>query len=80
MQFLRAIAIIDASTWFRGVIGAFISGGAGSIAAGFSASVLDKTHDLNILALMGLTFVISGIVSMAKFLEITPLPPAPPKS
>jgi len=74
MQIVKAAATINVATWVRGVVGAFISGGAGSVAAGFSATVLDKNHDLNILALMGMTFLLSGIVSLAKFLQTTPLP------
>jgi len=74
MQIVKAAATVDITTWIRGVVGAFISGGAASIASGSAASYLDKGHDINIPALMGLTFLISGIISLAKFLEITPLP------
>lgn len=78
MQMLTAATRLDGPGWIRGVIGAFISGGAGSIGSGVGASMLDKQHDLNILALMGLTFLISGIISLAKFLQTSPLPDLPP--
>lgn len=75
MQILRVASNLDGSGWLRGVVGAFISGGAASIASGSAASYLDKGHDINILELMGLTFLIAGVVSMMKFLETEPLPP-----
>jgi peptidoglycan/LPS O-acetylase OafA/YrhL len=68
------VSRLDWSDWFRGAIGALISGGAASVSSGVAANMLDKQHDLNILALMGTTFLISGIVSLAKFLQTTPVP------
>jgi len=65
---------LDWSGWFRGIVGALVSGGAGSVSAGFAAMKLDKGHDLNVFALMGITFLFSGVVSLAKFLQTTPVP------
>jgi hypothetical protein len=74
---------LDWAGWLRGAIGALISGGAASVSSGVAANMLDKQHDLNILALMGTTFVISGVVSLMKFLQMEPVPApvdsAPPK-
>jgi zinc transporter ZupT len=71
---------LDWSTWTRGLIGAVVSGGAGSVASGFGATILDKSHDLNIFKLMAITFAFSAVISLAKFLQTTPVPepPAPP--
>lgn len=70
---------LDWDGWLRGAIGALVSGGAGAVGSGVAANILDKGHDLNILALMGTTFLVSGIVSLAKFLQTTPVPtPIPP--
>lgn len=74
MQIIAATGQLDWRGWIRGVVGAFVSGGAASIAAGFAALKLDHGHDLNILELMGWTFLISGVVSLAKFLQTQPVP------
>lgn len=74
MQMISAAMKIGLREWVRGCVGAAISGGAGSIASGVGATALDKSHDLNIIALMGITFVVSGIISLGKYLEIHPLP------
>jgi hypothetical protein len=70
MQMLPVSGSMDWGTWLRGIIGAFVSRGANSLTTGASASLLDKGHDLNILHLMGATFILSGIISMGKFLVI----------
>lgn len=74
MQMITVATKLDWSGWLRGAIGALISGGASSISAGFGATILDPMHDINIFHLMGLTFVSSGIVSLAKFLQTEPTP------
>jgi hypothetical protein len=65
---------LDWSGWIRGIIGALISGGAGSIASGFGAKIADPGHDINVFKLMAITFAISGVVSLAKFLQTEPVP------
>lgn len=74
MQMLKVAGKLDWGGWIRGVIGAVISGGAASIASGISVTALDKSHDINTLEVMGLTFLVSGVVSLAKYLEQHPLP------
>ncbi len=74
MQMIKTAGTLDWSGWLRGVIGAFISGGAASVGAGFAAMKLDTAHDLNIFALMAVTFLFSGLISLMKFLQITPVP------
>lgn len=76
MQMFLAASRLSWDVWFRGLLGAFLSGGAGAIASGTAGSLLDKGHDMNVLALAGVTFLISGTFSLMKFLETTPLPPA----
>jgi hypothetical protein len=78
MQMFTTASRLDWAGWLRGLIGAFVSGGAGSISAGVAGNILDKQHDLNILALMGWTFLFSGLFSLAKFLQTSPVP-EPPK-
>jgi hypothetical protein len=74
MQMVDAAQRLDWQGWLRGVIGALISGGAGAVSSGVSISFLDPAHDINILKVMGITFLVSGVISMLKFLAITPVP------
>lgn len=74
MQMLTTATKLDWSGWLRGLIGATISGGAAAIASGVAASQLDKSHDINVLALMGYTALISAIISLAKYLQTSPVP------
>lgn len=77
MQILTTAAKLDWSGWFSGVAGAFISGGASAIAASAAVSVSDPSHDIvgwALLKVAAITFVISGAVSLAKFLQTHPVP------
>jgi hypothetical protein len=74
MQMITTASKLDWDGWMRGVIGALVSGGAGSIASGFAVNFADPAHDVSVLKVMGITFLISGVVSMAKFLQVTPVP------
>lgn len=74
MQMLSTATKLDWGGWLRGVIGALVSGGAGAVSAGFAVNMLDKAHDINLFKAMALTFAGSGIVSLAKYLQITPTP------
>lgn len=75
---------LDWSGWVRGVLGALISGGAGAIGGGFGAVVADPSHDftpgqggtMHLLTLMGVAFLFSGIFSLAKYLQLHPVPDA----
>lgn len=72
---------LDWNGWFKGCMGAIISGGAGAVGAGFGASLLDPGHDfvgLRLLELMASAFAFSGIISLAKFLQTHPTPDAVP--
>ena len=71
---------LDWSSWLRGIIGAFLSGGAGAVSSGFAANALDKAHDLNIFKLMAFTFLISAVFSLMKFLQTTPVPDLVPEA
>jgi hypothetical protein len=83
MQALSTATSLDWGGWFRGLIGAFVSGGAGAIGGATGATMLDpKVFNLNdglgiTLKLMGVAFLISGIVSLAKYLQTAPVPNAP---
>jgi hypothetical protein len=77
---MKAITIagsLNWSGWLRGVIGAFVSGGAAGIGAATAVTAFDPSHDIvgwTLSKVVGLTFVITGIVSLAKFLQSHPLP------
>jgi hypothetical protein len=74
MQMLTVAGKLNWNSWFRGVVGALVSGGASSVASAFGTVILDKQHDLNIFAMMGITFLFSGVISLAKFLQTQPIP------
>lgn len=66
--------------WLVGVAGAFISGGATSISAGFASTIIDP-KDFNLaqglghtLKLVACTFVVAGMVSLSKYLALHPVP------
>lgn len=83
MQLLNTATKLDWASWLRGLIGAFVSGGAGAIGGATGATMLDPmTFNLNAgfgvtMKLMGVAFLVSGIVSLAKFLQTSPVPDAP---
>lgn len=86
MKVLVTASSLDWSGWLAGVVGAFISGGASAIAAGTAVTLADPSHDIMgipLLKVIAITFVVSGVVSLMKFLQIHPVPntivpPTPP--
>lgn len=85
MQMLVTASRLDWTGWILGIIGALVSGGAGAVGGGFGAVIADPSHDFtpgmggtkHLLVLMGTAFVVSGIISLAKFLQTHPVPEAP---
>lgn len=68
---------LDLTDWMRGLISAFVSGGATSVSTSLVGSALTK--DLAIgtgkfFVLVGTTFVVSGTLSMMNFLRTKPIP------
>lgn len=67
--------------WIRGLLAAFISGGASAVSAGFSATmVAPETFNLQkglagTCEMMGICFLISGVLRATQFLKDQPLPP-----
>ena len=73
---------LDWSQWLYGLVAALIGGGASAVTAAFSAMVLTPgqysvsgTAGWNSLKLMGLTFIVSGIIAAFAYLKQSPLPP-----
>jgi hypothetical protein len=71
---------LDFSEWFRGLVASFISGGASAVSGGITVSALDS-KDYNfqtglpkLLTLMGVMFLVNGILSMMLFLRQSPVP------
>lgn len=66
--------------WLRGLLAAFIGGGAGAVASGFIAvAQTPEQYNLNagmdnLLRMMGGTFIVSGILMAAAYLQKSPLP------
>ena len=65
--------------WVRGLLAAFISGGASGVTGGITASMIDpKNFNLSdqlthTLTLIGVTFVVSGILGTCAYLAKSPL-------
>lgn len=69
---------LDFGDWAKGLIAAFIGGGAGAFSAGLSAIIVDQ-HDFNIYTskfwqLVFGTFVIGGLVPFFAYLHQKPVP------
>jgi len=82
MVILTTATKLGWSEWFRGLIGSFISGGAAAIGATVGVTTFDPSHDIvgiRLLGVAGVSFLGSGIVSLAKFLQQHPLPDDKPK-
>lgn len=71
-----ASVLLQWETWVYGLVAALIGGGSGAIATGFAQVIVDPQHaDLrHMLALMGTSFVVAGILSAAAYLAKSPLP------
>ena len=72
---------LDWADWIRGILGAFISGGAAAIGGGFGSIIADPEHFnvvngglAHVLTVMGVAFLFSAIISLAKFLQAHPVP------
>jgi len=71
------------NVWLLGILAAFISGGASGVVAGVTATGIDPasfnwtTQLKNTFILMGLVFVISGVLGVAAYLAHSPLPRRP---
>jgi hypothetical protein len=68
---------LDFRDWFRGLVSAFVSGGASAVTAAFVAPALTK--DLAVgtskfFIMVGSMFVMSGTLSMMNFLRTQPIP------
>jgi hypothetical protein len=63
--------------WVYGLFAALIGGGTAAIGTGFAQAITDPGHaDVkHLLALMGTSFIVSGILSAAAYLAKSPLPP-----
>lgn len=66
--------------WLRGLVAAFVGGGAGAIASGFiSVAQTPQQYNFNdgwknlVVMIVG-TFVLSGTVTAAAYLQKSPLP------
>ena len=79
IQALTNIQNLDWSAWILGLIGAAVSGGAGAIASGFGTMVVDPAHfnlgnPSELFKVMAICFAFSAVISLAKFLQTTPVP------
>jgi hypothetical protein len=82
-EIATTFARLDWIGWAKGLIAAFVGGGASSVSAGFGSMFTDpehfnlgSSHGLrHLFTVMGITFLISGVVSLAAYLKQSPVPP-----
>jgi hypothetical protein len=85
MQMLTVASRLDWPGWLLGGMGAFISGGAGAISAGFGTMLVDPDHfnlgsgAHHLFEVMGITFLFSAVISLAKYLQMHPTPEQEPR-
>lgn len=60
--------------WFKGLLSAFVSGGAGAAVTGTGIMALDTMHDLSTFKVYGITFLSHGLIGVANYLQKSPLP------
>jgi hypothetical protein len=67
-------------TWFKGILAAWIAGGANGVITGFAAVGIDPEH-FNLqagmratLGIAGVSAVMSAIIGVAAYLKQSPLP------
>lgn len=78
MNLPMGFGTLDWSDWIRGVLAAFIGGGATAVSGAF-ALALNDPKDFNLQAGMfwstiGTMFAISGVINLMMFLRTKPLP------
>lgn len=62
--------------WLHKLVAALVGGGAAAVTAGVSVSLIDphQWELLNLLKLMGVTFLLNGLMSVMMFLKDKPIP------
>lgn len=69
---------LDFSDWARGLVSAFISGGASAVTSGVTVNLLDpnhyNVHTGSFYVLVGAMFAANGLMNMMAFLRTKPIP------
>src|SRR6266852_4381433 len=71
---------LDWGKWLYGLVSGFIGGGAGAVSAGFAGIYTDPEHFnpalglRHLFTLMGITFLITGVMFAMAYLKQSPLP------
>lgn len=69
---------IDFTDWIRGLVAAFIGGGAAAVSAGFVVSAKDPQHyalgSASFFQVAGSVFLVSGTINAMAFLRTKPIP------
>lgn len=71
---------LDWGHWLYGLVSGFIGGGAGAVGTAFGEVVLDPQHVAqaggvhHVFALMGVSFLFTGVLTALAYLKQSPLP------
>ena len=78
MKMLDVASDLDTKSWLRGIWSAAVSGGTSAVTGGAIMAGTDPTHynfqTSNFWKLTGTLFAASAMMSVAKFLQLHPLP------
>lgn len=78
MQLPLGFGHLDFEDWARGVVSAFITGGAGAVTSAFSVTAIDSDHfpagGLKFFEVAAMVFCVTGFMNMMAFLRTKPLP------
>ena len=80
MRLPAGLGDLDFAEWLRGLLAAFVGGGASAITSGITVSAMDsKDYNLaegagKLYSLMGVLFMVNGLLSAAMFLRNKPVP------
>jgi hypothetical protein len=75
MKLPGSLGSLDWSKWLYGLVSAIIGGGAGAATAGVGANlVVPNLKAAQTLEIMGMTFLVSGVIAGLAFLHQQPLP------
>jgi hypothetical protein len=78
MQLPGGLGNLDWSDWIKGIVAAFVGGGAGAVTSGIVVSLGDPQQynmgTQKFYVLVGSVFLMSGLMNMMAFLRSKPIP------
>ena len=80
MKLPLGFGTLDLTDWIRGLVSAFVTGGAGAVTSAFSVTAIDPDHfkmgGIKFFEVAGMVFAVTGFLNMMAFLRTKPIPEA----